>query len=295
MAQALPGQVSRTDLAGMLADTAKLGAKGPLAAVGQNGVSRGPVTAATTVVVQAEGGYDTIAFPATATVAALGKGQFAVGQGILANEVIPFLQQQAQVGPIFVSDALGIFHGTLAESLIGLPTAPANAPAAVVTFQAAPLQVGQPATNIAGYAGVVQADTTDLATWGNLSRRDLHTVLFLNGPDFKQSFRDEDPSSAWDVAPTLETALGITGAPVTPGRILSEILVNNSDSGMDSVTLTPTGDILTLRNGTMLVAVLVTESYGGERYIHASAVVQAASTTETNTLLMQAEQVADQE
>jgi hypothetical protein len=295
VAQTLPGQVDRTDLAGMLTSAAKLGAAGPLAMVGNNGVSQGSITPATTVVVDAEGGYDTITFPATAAVTALGQGQLTVGQELLANVVIPYVQQQAQVGTVFVNDALGVFQGTLAESLIGLTIARLNPPAAVVTFQSAPLQVGQPATNIAGYAGVAQADTTDLATWGNLSRRDLHTVLFLNGPDFKQGFRDEDPSSAWDVVPTLETALGITSAPATPGRVLSEILANNTGTGMDAVSQDVKSASLTLANGNVLVAVLVTESFGGERYIHASAVAQAPGSTATNTILNDAVQLADQE
>jgi arylsulfatase A-like enzyme len=65
---------------------------------------------------------------------------------------------------------------------------------------------------------------------GALSPFELHNTLVAAGPDFQSAFKDELPTGNIDLAPTILSILGITPPQPMDGRVLTEALINVSDS-----------------------------------------------------------------
>jgi hypothetical protein len=65
---------------------------------------------------------------------------------------------------------------------------------------------------------------------GSFSRADTHNFMAAIGPDFKTDFRDPDPVSNADVAPTVAEILGLKQTAIGGllGRPMSEALVGGA-------------------------------------------------------------------
>ncbi len=289
-----PSSDLRTDVATMLKDDAARGTHGPLPHVGKHGVSTGAMTPATTVVLVAGGGVDAVSFPLTPALLALGNGDATAARQLLVREIVNWLQQTPQVGPIFVGDSLAAnIDGVLPLSDIML--AGDRSPAIVFSFVANALDVGDRAQNLQGFAGSTYADTEDVATWGTLSRRDVHTIFYAAGPSFKQGARDLAPTGAIDMAPTLDAILGLTPPPHIQGRSLDELLAN----GPDGVNQQPSDDIASTEAVTTdhhaFLEVVQFEIVGSTVYIQDAYAVQAKEPQPPDDLKNQALTLAGQE
>jgi hypothetical protein len=101
---------------------------------------------------------------------------------------------------------------------------------------------------------------------GSFSRADTHNFMAAIGPDFKQGFRDPDPVSNADVAPTVADILGLHTAAIghLTGRPMSEALVGGTVLNVASkiVRSSPAA------NG--FVTVLDEQEAGGEPYFDAA-------------------------
>ncbi len=283
----------RTDIAAQLMAEAARGKAGMLPDVGANGVSRGDLTDATTVVVTAGGGDDALSFPDTPAVSNIAP-DVTTARETLIREVILWLQQQSYIGPIFVNETLGQWDGTLPLSDVAL--AGPRAPALVFTFAPTPGVVAAPGTNSQGFTGASATDSDALATSGTLSRDDMHAIFYGRGPSFKQNVRDIAPTGAIDLAPTLATILDVTLPGKTQGRAITELLTGFSD--------TPSGTIsesefkstrVTLSDGQSMAEVVEVDHVGDTLYIRAAAAVRGAASLSDTALFAQAQQLAEQE
>jgi arylsulfatase A-like enzyme len=287
-----PTSAVRTNLAAMLTREAAKGARGALPDVGAAGVTNGTPGKATTVVVTPGGGSDAITFPDTSAVVRLGQGSWATGRAALAQEVAGFLEQVPQVGPIFVNDSLGKPNGSLPLSALGALTA--SSPDIILSFNALPLDVGQRGTNLATFAGSTPADTTALGTWGTLSRRDMHTIFYAEGPGFLQNVRDLAPTSAADIVQTVAALVGVNLPNTAPGRQMSELLANGSTTGANP-TMRVQASTEAVNNGQSYLSVLIFEDFDNIEYLHCGAAIHLTGKQPLNTLTQQAEALAQQE
>ena len=289
-----PTDAVRTNVATLLAQAANLGTQGPLPDVGKTGVSTGKVGPQTTVIVAASGGSDAITIPASNAVQKIGQGNAQQGQTSLTQDLVTFLQQTPQIGPIFVNDRLGKPDGTLPLSTLFAITD--QSPAIFFSFQTFAYDIGQRGTNINQFAGSTYADTTALATWGTLSRRDLHTIFYAQGPSFKQIAQDIAPTGAADVVPTLASILHLTLPTSTQGRIISEILANGTDSGNAPTQHTTASTERVLgTNGPVYLEVVVSEQFGGITYLEDAYAIRAPTAQPPDTLISQAVALGGQE
>lgn len=291
-AYSAPTNAVRTNLAALLAHEAAKGAKGALPDIGAAGVTNGTAGKATTVLVTPGGGSDAIIFPNTPAVVHVGQGSWATGRATLAQEVVGFLEELPQVGPIFVNDALGKPNGSLPLSALGAITT--TAPDITLSFNALPLDVGQRGTNTAGFAGSTPADTTALATWGTLSRRDLHTIFYAEGPGFMQSVRDLAPTGEADVAQTVATLVGVDLPANIPGRPISELLANGPTTGPNP-TMRVQASTEAVNDNQSYLSVLVFEDFDNVEYLQGGAAIRMTGAQPLNTLQQQAEALAQQE
>ncbi|HKD74672.1 MAG TPA: alkaline phosphatase family protein, partial [Ktedonobacterales bacterium] len=288
-----PSNDLRTDVAAMLAADAAKGTHGLLPHVGAHGVSTGAVTPATRVVLVAGGGVDAISFPATSALLALGNGDASAARQLLAREIVNWLQQTSQIGPIFVGDSLdNNIDGVLPLSDIML--AGDRSPAIIFSFTTHALDVGDRAQNPQGFAGTTYADTGDVATWGTLSRRDVHTIFYATGPSFKQGARDLAPTGAIDMAPTLDSILGLTIPAHIQGRSLDELLANGPDGVTNSSTVFASTEAVTTNNQAFLEVVQV-ETAGSTVYIQDAYAIHASTPQTIDDLKNQAITLAGQE
>jgi hypothetical protein len=288
-----PSSELRTDVAAMLAADAAKGKRGSLPDVGKRGVSTGAVTPATTVVLVAGGGVDAISFPTTPALLAIGDGDDSVARQKLASEITTWLQKTSQIGPIFVADSLGNdIKGVLPLSDIML--AGDRSPAIVFSFTTHALDVGDRAQNPQGFAGTTYADTGDVATWGTLSRRDVHTIFYATGPSFKQGARDLAPTGTIDIAPTLDTILGLTAPAHIQGRSLDELLTNGPDGVENSSNQFISTEAITADNQAFLEVVQV-ETAGSTVYIQDAYAVHASASQPLEDIENQALKLAGQE
>ncbi len=173
------------------------------------------------VVVAANGGSDLIYLPNSASAQAV------------AQQIIPFLEQQDYVSGVFVDDALGSFSGTLPLSAINLQgKAITPVPTIVVNF-ASRSTLGQGCSAaIAEQCGVEIADTglqQGQGMHGNFSRADTFNFMAAFGPDFKEGFEDPAPASNADIGKTVAHILGLDLASngTLTGRVLSEAFENH--------------------------------------------------------------------
>ena len=147
----------------------------------------------------------------------------------LAPKVIAWLATQDYISAIFVNDAFGRAPGALPFSAIGYRGAsPVLQPSIVVSFKSVAGACPNPEL-----CAVEVADTSlqqGQGMHGSFSRADTHNFMAAIGPDFKSGFRDPDPVSNADVAPTVAEILGLTPTPIgrLTGRPLSEALVGGA-------------------------------------------------------------------
>lgn len=289
-----PDDSLRTNVAALMQTEAVQGARGLLPDFSPLAISAGMVNDATTLaIVTGGGGMDSLTIPTTTALRAVGKGDSAVGRQQVAREVAAWFQAQPQIGAIFLNDHLGNLAGTLPISAIADPT---TAPDLVVSFAALPGDVGQVATNAFRFAGATFADGPDLAAWHTLSRRDLHTILFADGPSFQSAVRDLAPTGANDLAPTFAHVLGIDPPPGFIARSLSELLSDGSNDANVAVTsYLDSGTATNANHTSAYLATVVTEQYHGVTYVQGIAAVRGDATTATTNLLAQAHALATQE
>ena len=297
VAYTAPTDAVRTDLAQLLAAAAAQGPAGLLPDVGKGGVAHGSaaVTKATTIVVTAQGGNDTLTFTPSALLLKAGQGDATNGDKAVAQEVVRYMQTLPQIGPLFVNDTLSPPAGALPLSDLGTVTA--ASPALVVGFETFAHDVGQRSGNSSLLAGSEYADTAALASWGAFGRRDLHTILYLSGPNFKSGsggYGDIAPTSFADVAPTIETIMGLDAPVGQSGRVINEALVNDT-SNPAAPTTTIASAKVTNAQGASYVEVLVTEHFVGFDYSHAAYAIHAQGPQNLDDLITQATTLANGE
>jgi arylsulfatase A-like enzyme len=204
------------------------------------------------VAIAANGGSDLIYLPGP-------------GAKALAQQIVAWLTTQDYVGALFVNDALGDAPGALPFSAIGYRGAShVLQPSIVVSFRSRAGDCPNPEL-----CAVEVADTglqQGQGMHGSFSRADTHNFMAAIGPDFKQGFRDPDPVSNADVAPTVADILGLHTAAIghLTGRPMSEALVGGTVLNVASkiVRSSPAA------NG--FVTVLDEQEAGGEPYFDAA-------------------------
>jgi arylsulfatase A-like enzyme len=204
------------------------------------------------VAIAADGGSDLIYLPGPDAKA-------------LAPKLVAWLTAQDYISAIFVNDALGEIPGALPFSAIGYRGAsPVLQPSILVSFRSTARDCPNPEL-----CAVEVADTSlqqGQGMHGSFSRADTHNFMAAQGPDFKTGFRDPDPVSNADVAPTVAEILGLhpTAIGHLLGRPMSEALVGGAVLPVSSkiVRSTPAA------NG--FVTVLDEQDAGGEPYFDAA-------------------------
>jgi arylsulfatase A-like enzyme len=204
------------------------------------------------VAIAADGGSDLIYLPGRDAKA-------------LAPKLVAWLTTQDYISAIFVNDVLGDIPGALPFSDIGYRGAsPVLQPSIVVSFKSTAGDC--PNSEL---CAIEVADTSlqqGQGMHGSFSRADTHNFMAAIGPDFKTGFRDPDPVSNADVAPTVAEILGLhpTAIGHLLGRPMSEALVGGATLPVSTkvVRSTPAA------NG--FVTVLNEQDAGGEPYFDAA-------------------------
>jgi arylsulfatase A-like enzyme len=78
-----------------------------------------------------------------------------------------------------------------------------------------------------GIPGMIDSDWQRAAgkgTHATLSKFDMHNMLIVAGPDFKNGLTSDLPSGNVDLAPTILTILGIKPPAAVDGRVLAEAM-----------------------------------------------------------------------
>lgn len=143
----------------------------------------------------------------------------------LAARVAHALAAQDYVSAMFVRSDLGRAAGALPMSAVNLQGAARTpTPAIVVSFRSYASGCAEPTV-----CGVDVADTTlqqGQGMHGSFSRADTRNFQAAIGPDFKQSFRSNVPSSNADIGQTIAQLIGVPlqrpGS--LAGRVLTEAL-----------------------------------------------------------------------
>ena len=166
------------------------------------------------IVVGANGGNDLIYLPqANATK--------------LLPTIVRMLLAQDYTSGVFVRDDLGPIPGTLPLSRVGLVGgARTLVPAIVVNFRSYAKGCDDPL-----FCSITVSDTNLMqgqGHHGSFSRADTKNFMAAIGPAFKTGFTDDAPVSNADIAPTLETIIGVTLPPVGKlrGRVITEALLD---------------------------------------------------------------------
>ena len=148
----------------------------------------------------------------------------------LARRVVAFLTTQDYTGAIFLDDALGEIPGALPMSAIGMSGAAVTPrPQIIVSFRSFGTGCDDP--EICG-AEVADSDLQQgQGIHGTFGRQDTHNFMAAIGPDFKAGFRDPDPVSNADIAPTLARLMGVDlgGGGEARGRVIEEALAGGAD------------------------------------------------------------------
>ncbi len=168
------------------------------------------------VIVAANGGSDLLYLPGA--------------QAPKVRRVLALLAGLDYVGALFVDDQYGPLPGALPLSSIALH-GPARlpAPAIVVAFRSYQLTAPGAASSDPLQNAVLLADTPlqqGQGMHGGFGRDNTFNFMAALGPDFRLGYRDEQPVSNADLAPTLERLLGLRGLArgALAGRVLSEAL-----------------------------------------------------------------------
>jgi arylsulfatase A-like enzyme len=171
------------------------------------------------VIIAANGGSDLIYLPRAAT------------KKSLAQKIVNFLHKQDYVSGVFVDDTLDTFPGTLPFSAIALRGAARTPkPSILVNFRSFDTGCSDKTA-----CGVEVADTPlqqGQGMHGSFSRADTFNTMGAIGPDFKQKYQDQAPTSNADLAPTIAKILKIklTTQGKLVGRVLNEVLAGGPDS-----------------------------------------------------------------
>jgi arylsulfatase A-like enzyme len=204
------------------------------------------------VAIAADGGSDLIYLPGPDAKA-------------LAPKIVAWLTTQDYISAIFVNDGLGPQPGALPFSAIGyLGASAVLQPSIVVSFKSVAGDCPNPEL-----CAVEVADTSlqqGQGMHGSFSRADTHNFMAATGPDFKTGFRDPDPVSNADVAPTVAEILGLKRTAIgrLTGRQISEALVGGSVLPVTTEIIRSTP----AANG--FVTVLDEQEAGGEPYFDAA-------------------------
>lgn len=140
----------------------------------------------------------------------------------LIQRIVATLQQLEWIGGIYTKgakkgDELGWVPGTISFEAIHWDH-PQRAASILVDRN------WTDATNEFGFKGT--SYNNGIAGHGSLSPYEVHIPLILAGPDFKQSFVSELPTSFIDIAPTVLKLHGITIPAAMNGRVLQEYFKN---------------------------------------------------------------------
>jgi len=156
------------------------------------------------------GGTEIVVAPAAAP------GLWLRDPAALAGPVVAFLSAQPWIGPILACDpaALGV-PGLVPLAL--LEAAHPRAPDLTVTFAGAE---GPDAFGLPGTAPFDAGDVADGGMHGGLHRRELATLLVMQGGPFRRAAVVQGAADLSDVAPTLLHLLGLEAAG-SEGRVLS--------------------------------------------------------------------------
>ncbi len=251
-----------------------------LAALGPQGVTSGAVTAATTALVIPQGSVDMIYLPTTPALTAIDGGNVRSARQTLTAALVTWLQQQPWIGPIFVAPSLGKYPGAL--SLADVMIAGPRSPAIVFGFVSHANDHAPLVSNPQQFAGSTIADTTALAATGGMSRREMQTIFYANGPSFAQGVRDIAPTGALDVAPTIAHVLGLPTLADAYGRVITELL--RSSGNPDPITQGVLTSKTTLPDGRVFFEAVQIEHVGAETYIDAGGVTTGTSSDSDATL-----------
>jgi arylsulfatase A-like enzyme len=139
------------------------------------------------------------------------------------SKAVTFLQERAELGPIFVDDRYGAIPGTMPLGAIHAKNPAGKNPDIIVSYDFDDNAV------VAGVRGTEMAGTLNGGTYrgmhGSFSPRDVHNTFIASGPDFRASFKDPLPTGNVDLAPTVARLLGLS-LPRAQGRVLFEALVH---------------------------------------------------------------------
>lgn len=211
---------------------------------------------------------------------------------IQANEIAHWLQKQPDIGVILANDQFGSIAGTIAMSQVHLESN--RSPALLVTLAAQPMVIGQQDNNFSDYQGTAVTYDTGKAVTGSLSSRDLHTIFYASGPSFKQSASDVLPTGIIDVAPTIEHIMDIPIPSTQQGRVLDELLVNDTTIPPQQTTSVIASEATILSNGQKYISVVHVEYIGKTLYISGGAAARGSAAAPDKDLLQLAEELANQ-
>ena len=145
------------------------------------------------------------------------------GEKDTTDRVASWLMAQPWCGPVLASRAVGPIAGTLPADIVGAEGA--RAPDLIVSFawNSEMSGTGMPGLSYSTGAGAGQG------MHGSISRQEMNNVLIARGPSFKNGVVLTAPSGNVDLAPTVLSMMGLSGADDMDGRPLLEALVAGPD------------------------------------------------------------------
>jgi predicted AlkP superfamily pyrophosphatase or phosphodiesterase len=141
----------------------------------------------------------------------------------VTSRLVGFLQNMDSVGVIFSRLNNGKpVDGSFALSAVRMDAAE-TAPNIIVSFK---WTNDKNEFDVPGYV-YSEGSKRGAGTHASLSRWDMHNTLIANGPDFREGFINDLPSSNADVAPTILSILGVKQPQGgMDGRVLTEAFVS---------------------------------------------------------------------
>lgn len=143
-----------------------------------------------------------------------------------AQHLVEWLQQSDFAG-VILSAAGGAGTFRLADFHLDSPSAPDVAVS--MRWTDLPNEYG-----VRGSIAASKSKDAAAGTHGSLSPFDLHNILFVAGPDFREGLVSNVASSNLDVAPTILQILGLKSPERMDGRILAEGLKELGDPPAES-------------------------------------------------------------
>ena len=179
----------------------------------------------------------------------------------VVRRLVGFLQNSEMAGVIFSKIGNdGHVEGTFPLSAVRLDTGE-DTPDVIVSFK---WTAEKNEYDVPGYV-YSEGSKRGKGTHASLSRFDMHNTLVAFGPDFKNGFINDLPSSNADVAPTILSILGIKPPVPMDGRVLSEALVDGkAPSGTPKTETSKASRVIGLRRWEQY---LKTTTFGGAFYV----------------------------